>query len=79
MEVVVIEFCAAVNLVGGNITFKKRASQLVTYHCGLLKTQVDYWLVRGDQRKFVKDVKVLPSEECITQHIPLVSEDVCTR
>lgn len=79
MEVVVIEFCAAVNLLVGNITFKKRASHLVTYHCGLLKTQGDYWLVRRDQRKFVKDVKVLLSEECITQHIPLVSEDVCTR
>ena len=79
MEVVVIEFCAAVNLVAGNITFKNKASHLVTYHCGLLKTQGDYCLVRGDQRKFVKDKKVLLSEECITQHIPLVSEDVCTR
>ena len=31
-----------------------------------------YWLVRKNQKKFLKDVKLLPSEEYITQHKPLV-------
>ena len=31
-----------------------------------LKTQVDDCLVRKNQRKFSKDIKALPSEECIT-------------
>ena len=53
-------------------TFKKRASQLVTYKSGPSKTQLDYSLTGRNQRKLLKDIKVLPREECITQHKPLV-------
>ena len=45
------------NIVVGNTLFRNSS-----------KTQVDYWLLRRHQRKFSKDIKVLPSEECITQH-----------
>ena len=33
----------------------------------LLKTQVDNYLVRRNRRYFLKDIKVLPIEECIRQ------------
>ena len=68
-----MEFCAAMNKVVGNICMKS-ASHLVTYQCDPLKTQVDYRLVRRDQRKFVKGLEVLPREDCITQHKPLIGD-----
>ena len=37
------------------------ASHLVTYESDSSKTQVDYCLVRRNQRTFLKDIKVLPS------------------
>ena len=59
----ILEFCAVINMTVGNTLFKKRASHLVIYEYCLLKSQVDYSLVRRNQRKF--------GEECITQHKPL--------
>ena len=35
---------------------------------------VDYCLVRRNQKKCSKDTNVSPSEECITQHKPLVCD-----
>ena len=51
------------NLTVGNALFKKRGKSL-----SHLKTQVDYCLVRRNQRKFLEDIKVLTSAECITQY-----------
>ena len=59
------------NMTVGNALFKKRASHLATCESCPSKTQVDC-LVRRNQRKFFKDIKVLPSEEFITQHNSLV-------
>ena len=60
------------NMSVDNTLFKKRASHLVTYESGPSKTHIDYYLVRRNQIRFFKDLKVLPSEECITQHKLLV-------
>ena len=37
-------------------------------------TQVDRCFIRKNQRKFFKDINILTSEECITQHKPLVCD-----
>ena len=68
----ILEFCAAMDMIVANTFFKKRDSHLVTYESGSAKTQVDYCLVRKDQRKLLKDIKVIPSEECIAQHKPVI-------
>ena len=47
---------------------------LATYEFCPPKTLVDYYLFRIDQGKFVKDTKVLTSEECITQNKLLVCD-----
>ena len=62
------------NMAVGNILFKNKASHLVTYKPGPSKIQVDYCLVRRNQRKFLKDIKFLRSKECITEHKVLVFE-----
>ena len=41
--------------------FKKTANYFVTYESGPSKAQVHYCLIRGNQRKFLKGIKVLPS------------------
>ena len=61
------------NMAVGNTLFKKRASHLVTYETGPSKTQVDYFLVRSNQ-KLLKDKKVLPSDDYLSQPKPLVCE-----
>ena len=38
------------------------------YEGGLSKIQMNYCLAKRDQRKFIKDIKVIPSEERIIQH-----------
>ena len=68
----ILEFCAALNMFVGNTCFKKKDSHLVTFESGLARTQIDYFLLRQNQRKYLCDVKVIPSEECITQHKPVV-------
>ena len=70
----ILEFSSAMDMIVGNTFFQKRDTHLVTYESGLSKTQIDYCLVRRTQRKLLKDVKVVPGEECITQHKPLVCD-----
>ena len=55
----------------GNVLFKKMASHLVAYESGLSKFQLDCLLKRS-QMMFLKYAKVLPSDEYINQHKPLV-------
>ena len=40
---------------------------------GACNTQIDYILVRNKDRKLVKDVKVIPSEEVVSQHHIVIS------
>lgn len=50
-----------------NTLFTKRAS-----HSHLWVWSIKTSSQNAGQRKFLKDIQVLPSEECITQHKPLV-------
>ena len=45
---------------------------MITYASGDHETQVDYILFRKGLRKYIRDVKVIPGEECLTQHRLLV-------
>ena len=67
-----LDFAVAHDLVIGNTLFKKRDSHLITYASGDHVTQVDYILFRRNLRKLIQDVKVIPGEECLTQHRLLV-------
>ena len=67
-----LDFAVAHDLVIGNTWFKKRLNHLITYESGDHSTQVDYILFRRSLRKLIQDVKVIPGEECLTQHRLLV-------
>ena len=51
-----------------NILFKEIVSHLVMYLFDQSKIQVDCLT----PKKFLKDIKVIPSKQCITQHKPFV-------
>ena len=63
-----LDFSRANNLVIGNTRFKKRASHLVTYRNKDHSTQIDYILYPKSFCWAVRDVKVIPQEECVKQH-----------
>lgn len=70
----ILKFCAAMNMTVRNTLFQKRASHLVNNESGPSKTHLDYFWVRRNQQKFLKDIEALPSEQCITQDKPLVCD-----
>ena len=57
----ITEFCAAMNIMVGKTLFNKRASHLVPYESGSAKSQIII-LAKTDHWKFVKDMKVTPSD-----------------
>ena len=65
---------------------RKRENHLVTYQSGENQSQIDYILVKRQNIKLVRDVKVIPHEKCVTQHKLLVcdariveTEDLCKK
>ena len=67
-----LEFGEAMEFVILNTYFKKDIAKRVTYESGGCRSQIDYILVRKLEQTMVKDVKVIPGEECIQQHRLLV-------
>ena len=68
----IIEFTIAHNLFVSNSLFTKRESHVITYQSGENQSQItsnyiDYILVKRQNIKLVRDVKVIPNEECLTQ------------
>ena len=59
-----------------NTCFQKRKSQLITFRLGETETMIDYTLVNNKYRNSVKDVKVIPSGEIVTQHCFLLMDMV---
>ena len=55
-----------------NTCFQKRKSRLVTFRSGKTETMIDYILVNSKYRSSVKDVKVIPGEEIVSQHCLLL-------
>jgi len=68
----VLDFAVAYELLVVNSFFKKNENHLVTFKSGSIKTQIDYFLTRADNRRLCKDCKVIPSKHLGTQHRLLV-------
>ena len=63
-----LEFASSFDLVITKSFFCKHKSHLVTFHSGNNQSQIDYILVRKRDFRCVRDVKVIPGEECALQH-----------
>ena len=70
----ILEFAVANNLVVGNSKFVKKDNHLITYQSGGCSSQVDYILLQCNKFHLVKDIKVIPDEQCITQHRLLICD-----
>jgi len=46
----------------------------VTYAAGPVKSTVDYIIVRQEDKAKVRNVKVIPNEECVPKHKLLVMD-----
>ena len=61
-------------MVVGNTFFKKEDEKLITYKSGNCATVIDYAVVQKEVMKKLKDIKVIPGEECFSQHRLLIME-----
>lgn len=64
----ILEFGLALGMVVCNTLYQKRSSRLATFSSGGCNTQIDYIMMKNRDKKFLKDVKVIPSEEVFIQH-----------
>jgi len=60
----ILEFADGLNLVICNTLFTKQEARLVTYVAGLMKSTVNYIMVRQEDKAKVLNVKVISSEKC---------------
>jgi len=70
----ILEFADGLNLVICNTLFMKQESKLVTYVAGSAKSTVDYIMVRQGDKVKVRNVRVIPNEECVPKHKLLVMD-----
>ena len=69
-----LELAEAMNLVVMNTQFEKRRNHLITYKNGQNETQIDYILVRREDKKIMIDCKVIPNESVVVQHKLVVAD-----
>ncbi|XP_059301856.1 uncharacterized protein LOC132053771 [Lycium ferocissimum] len=72
--VALLDFAKAFGLVVANSSFPKKEEHLVTFRSSVAKTQIDFLLLRRDDKCLCKDCKVIPSENLTTQHKLLVMD-----
>ncbi|XP_071704615.1 uncharacterized protein [Rutidosis leptorrhynchoides] len=75
----ILKFTVAHDLAIVNSFFKKRDSQLATFHSGGHSTQIDYLLIRKGNLRTCGDCKVLTALTCSSQHRLLVMDLVLQR
>lgn len=68
----IIDFALAYNLKIANTCFKKREEHLITYKSGAHRSQIDFFLVRNQDRRLYTNCKVIPGDGVTTQHRVLV-------
>ena len=68
----ILEFADSLDMVVGNTFFKKDDEKLITNESGNCATVIDYAVVQKEVMKKVKDIKVIPGEECFSQHRLLI-------
>ncbi|XP_059308791.1 uncharacterized protein LOC132059965 [Lycium ferocissimum] len=69
-----LDFARAFGLVVANSSFPKKEEHLVTFRSSVAATQIDFLLLRKDDKGLCKDCKVIPSENLTTQHKLLVMD-----
>ena len=52
----------------GNTWFKRNEKRLITYASGAGKSIIDYIILRAENRKQIRNVKVIAGEEIARQH-----------
>ena len=70
----ILDFEVAYKLSIVNSYFKKKKEHLITFKSGSTRTQIDYLLMRTNDRRKCRDCKVIPSECLTTQHRLLVMD-----
>ena len=62
-----LRLCQEHNMKVMNTYFKKRREHLITYKSGNIEMQIEY-IYREKEEIKIKSCKVIPGEECLTQH-----------
>ena len=79
----ILEFADRLDMVVGNPFFKKDDEKLITYISGNCATVIDYAVVQKEVTKKVRGIKVIPGEECFSQHrlliMDLIMEHIAVR
>jgi len=63
-------------LIVTNTCFKRQKNKLTTYVSGGTVSAVDYLLLRRRDHRYIKNVKVIAGEQCVSQHRLLVGDVV---
>ena len=63
-----LDFCVANDLILVNTWFIKREQHIITYKSGGTQSQIDFIMYPKKHFKDISNAKVIPSEECFTQH-----------
>ncbi|XP_048000280.1 uncharacterized protein LOC125237330 [Leguminivora glycinivorella] len=69
-----LQAAVAFDLAVLNTWFQKRDQHLITYKSGNHATQIDYFLIRRNRINCVKNCKVLPGEDLVSQHRILLAD-----
>ena len=69
-----LEAAEATDMTILNTMFKKRRNHLITYKSGGNGAQIDYIMVRKEDRKLLMDCKVITGEPVVTQHRLLMAD-----
>ena len=69
----ILEFPLLHDIFAGNPHFHKKDNHLTTYHSGGNSSRIDYILRKSDFKQ-VHNIKVIPREKVVTQHLLLVSD-----
>ena len=59
-----------------NSCFQKKTSGLMTFRSGETETMINYIVVNNKYRSSVKDAKVIPGDETVSQHCLLLMDMV---
>ena len=68
----ILAFADSLDMVVGKTFFKKDDKKLITLKSGNCATGSDYAVEQKEAMKKVKDLKVIPREECVSEHILLI-------
>ncbi|XP_055822746.1 uncharacterized protein LOC129891411 [Solanum dulcamara] len=69
-----LDFAKAFGLMVANLSFPKKEENLITFRSSRAVMQIDFLLLRKDDKSLCKDCKVIPSENLTTQHKVLVMD-----